>query len=266
MTTIKLKGLSVEEVKRLVPPSTILLGYRGSVAHGTYTPSYGGSEHDDKDIMGVMIPGLSHYFGLHQYEHHEVMLKGSDGVVWDGVIYELRKYVRLLLKSNPNVLALLWLPEHLYIHVSEEGQELINNRDVFVTKQVYHSFVGYAHGQLHRMTHVNTSDLGARRKALIEKFGFDTKNAAHLIRLLRMGIEFLTDGDLHIVREDAAELKEIKSGEWPLGRVLEEADRLFVLAQEAYVKSPLPPKPNYGMAEKLLIDILYRKCHQEKRG
>ena len=253
---MKLKGLPNEQMSEIVPSGVILLGYRGSVAHGTYSPSYGNSEHDDKDIMGVMIQPIEHYFGLGRQDHHDRMIIGQDGVTWDSVIYEVRKYISLLLKSNPNVLSLLWLPEHLYIHISKEGQKLIDNRNIFVSKQAYHSFVGYANGQLHRMTHVNTSDLGAKRKRLIARFGYDTKNASHLIRLLRIGIEFLTDGELHIVREDASELKEIKNGEWPLEKVLKEADRLFALAQEAYVRSPLPLQPDQKKAEELLVEIL----------
>jgi len=52
--------------------------------------------------------------------------------------------------------------------------------------------------------------MGAKRKSLVEKFGYDTKNAAHLILLLRMGIEFLSVGVLHVKRHDAQELLEIK--------------------------------------------------------
>jgi len=256
---IKLKGLSQGQIHDLLPDGIVLLGYRGSVAHGTYTPSYGGSEHDDKDIMGVMIAPIETYLGLQEFKQRERTITGSDGVVWDSVVYEIRKYVRLLLKSNPNVLSLLWLPEHLYIYVSEMGQELINHRNMFLTKQAYHSYVGYSKGQLHRMTHINTSDLGAKRKELVRKFSFDCKNGAHLIRLLRMGIEFLTDGEMHIVREDAAELKEIKNGEWSLEKVLKESDRLFALAQEAYIHSPLPPKPDREGAERLLVKLLSKQ-------
>ena len=100
----------------------------------------------------------------------EYQLFSNYGRLGKTSVYEIRKYVKLLLKSNPNVLSLLWLPEHLYIYVSEIGQELINHRDLFLTKQAYHSYVGYSKGQLHRMTHINTSDLGAKRKALVKKF------------------------------------------------------------------------------------------------
>ena len=252
----KLKGLTRGQCDEIAPRGAILVGYRGSVAHGTYTPTYDKSEHDDKDIMGVFLGPLEHYLGLTQVKTQEKMIRGKDGVLWDSVFYELRKFISLLLKSNPNVMSLLWLPEHLYIHVSPIGQKLIDNRDIFASKQAYHSYSGYAYSQLKRMTHVNSSDLGAKRKELVARFGFDTKNAGHLIRLLREGIEFLTDGEIHVVREDASELKEIKNGEWTLEAVVTQATRLFDLAQKAYINSPLPPKPDFHKAEGLLAGIL----------
>src|SRR6185369_17173804 len=76
--------------------------------------------------------------------------------------------------------------------------------------------------------------MGDKRRGLVERFGYDTKNAAHLIRILRMGIEFLTEGTLYVEREDKQELLNIKQGLWTLDEVKAEAERLFALAQEAY--------------------------------
>jgi uncharacterized protein len=98
--------------------------------------------------------------------------------------------------------------------------------------------------------------MGAKRKELVRRFGYDCKNAAHLIRLLRMGIEFLIEGELHVSRDDSEQLLSIKRGEWTLDKVKEEAERLFALAQEAYVSSPLPPKPDTARAEKLCMEIV----------
>ncbi len=55
--------------------------------------------------------------------------------------------------------------------------------------------------------------MGEKRRELVRRVGYDAKNAAHLIRLLRMGIEFLTEGTLYVERADAAELLSIKRGE-----------------------------------------------------
>jgi hypothetical protein len=98
--------------------------------------------------------------------------------------------------------------------------------------------------------------MGQKRRELVRRVGSDAKNAAHLIRLLRMGIEFLTEGTLHVERADATELLDIKRGAWPLEKVKSEAERLFQLAQEAYVRSSLPPEPDRERAERLCVEMI----------
>ena len=98
--------------------------------------------------------------------------------------------------------------------------------------------------------------MGKKRRELVRRVGYDAKNASHLIRLLRMGIEFLTEGTLHIERADSAELLDIKRGDWPLEKVKAEAERLFQLAQEAYVRSTLPPEPDRERAERLCVAMI----------
>ena len=165
--------------------------------------------------------------------------------------------MKLLIKGNPNVLSFLWLPQNLYLKVSDAGQMLIDNRDLFATKEVYHSFMGYARGQMHRMENLgSTRDLGAKRKELVKKFGYDTKNASHLIRLVRMCFEFLVDGNLKIQRKDAPELIDIKTGKWTLDQVKKEAQRLFNLVDEAYIKSPLPPTVDRDVASDLCYKMM----------
>jgi hypothetical protein len=98
--------------------------------------------------------------------------------------------------------------------------------------------------------------MGKKRRELVRRFGYDAKNAAHLIRLLRMGIEFLTEGQLYVERADAVELLDIKRGAWPLEKVKAEAERLFQLAQEAYVRSSLAPEPDRERAERLCVEMI----------
>jgi hypothetical protein len=100
--------------------------------------------------------------------------------------------------------------------------------------------------------------MGERRMALVERFGFDCKNASHLIRLLRMGIEFLRDGELIVDRGgyDAAELLAIKRGEWSLERVKAEAARLFIRAEETQDRSTLPVKPDEKHVNELCMQIV----------
>jgi uncharacterized protein len=233
---------------------TVLAGYRGSIAHGTH-----GTEIDDVDVMGVYIPRAEHYFGL--FNSPEGVERGpTDDNKYDFVLYEFRKFIRLCFQANPNVLCMLWLNPTHYLVWDEVGQELIAMRDKFLSKQLYHSFGGYAHGQLKRMTHGNYDGyMSKKRRARYEKHGYDCKNASHMIRLLRMGIEVLTTGELVVLRPDASELLGIKNGEWNLHRVQAEADRLRALLDEAFVRSPLPTQPDRGGIEQWAVATLKRK-------
>lgn len=312
MQKIELKGLSPEQVDRLLPEGLISLCWRGSVAHGMYVPKSDPDSIDDKDVMGVYIGALEHYLGFGRRDVYE-QWEGE----WDCVFYELRKFVGLLLNCNPNVLSLLWLKPNGIIYESELGERLRRHRDLFVTKKAYHSFSGYAHAQFKKMISFNqeaqalmqqledqltafginpeTCDaghslrtldgqpfvgattemmevvkryrgerrryysggyMGQKRRELVRRVGYDAKNAAHLIRLLRMGIEFLTEGTMHVERVDAPELLDIKRGAWPLEKVKAEAERLFQLSQEAYVRSSLPPEPDRDRAERLCVEMI----------
>src|SRR5262245_35854028 len=131
-----------ERVAELLPDNLILLGYRGSIAHEMYIPQADSHGIDDKDLMGVYVGPLEHYLGFGRDEVKEKFI-GE----WDAVSYEIRKFISLLLKCNPNVLSLLWLPDRHLIYEHELGRYLRDNRSVFVSKAAYHSFSGYAYGQ-----------------------------------------------------------------------------------------------------------------------
>ena len=224
---------------------SILIGYRGSISHGLYVPQSNVDSIDDKDIMCIYIPNKEYYLGLNQYSS-----KGTKEIKYkeyDIVIYEFRKFISLLCKGNPNVLSMLYLDKSHYIKVTNEGRMILKARNLFVSKQVYHSFVGYAYGQLHRMTHTAFKGyMGEKRKQLVNKYGYDVKNASHLIRLLKMGIEFLIEGKLYVKRKDSHELLAIKRGEWSLDKVKSRADELFSNINVAYTKSTLPNEVSKG--------------------
>lgn len=245
--------------RRNIPEDWVILhAWRGSIAHGMYEPSNQPGSVDDRDTMAVVIPDNTYYYGLNEFGSRgtKEFMEGE----WDIVVYELQKVMRLLEKGNPNVLSLLWLPDNLYIKRSEVGENLILNRDVFSGRHVYHSFAGYANAQLHKMEHgAFNGYMGEKRKGLVEKYGYDTKNAAHLIRLLRMAIEFLRDGRLIVDRGgyDATELLDIKHGSWSLEKVKREAERLFRRAEDAYDRSTLPPVPDHEVINELCTNYIY---------
>lgn len=230
---------------------SILIGHVGSHSHGTYLPAKKGGI-DDIDIQGVVVPPKEYYLGLKQWENLNVWVDE-----YDIVMYEARKFMKLLLKNNPNVLGLLWLEPNLYVKKTSAGELLIKNRDIFSSKAAYKSFSGYAYSQFRKMEHCAFEGyMGEKRKALVREFGYDTKNAAHLIRLLRMGMEFLASGQLNVMRQDAGQLIDIKQGKYTLTEVKEMANKLFEKTEEAFIHSKLPNLPDTDKAEKILIEII----------
>lgn len=235
-------------------PSIALLGRRGSESHGTFVPSTDPNSIDDRDLMGICIPPDPWTLGLRSWEGAE-SIKG----VWDVVLYDFRKFVRLLCKQNPNVIGMLWLEPEDYLIVAPAGQLLIDNRDLFrVRGPAYDTFVGYAHSQLSKMHKLSFEGyMGDKRKALVTKHGFDTKNASHLVRLLHMGVEFLQTGEMRVRRTwDRQMLIEIKRGEWSLERVRSYADTLFFKMKEARGSSVLPEKLDDDAINALVVRVM----------
>lgn len=234
---------------------SILTAYRGSIAHGTYRPSTDPNSIDDKDIICIVIPPIEYYFGLQEF--------GSRGTKeikykeWDIVVYEIRKLVRMLEQGNPNVLSLLWTDKKHFLKTTKHSDFLISMRDHFVGKHIYKSFCGYAKSQMKKMTHTKFQGyMGEKRKQLVEKHGHDTKNGAHLIRLLRMCKEFLTNGKLFVERADAKELLDIKDGKWSLEKVVKEAERLHAIVFKLYSNSNLPERSNRRVMNNILTKII----------
>lgn len=78
------------------------------------------------------------------------------------------------------------------------------------------------------------------KAGLAERLGYEPKAAGHLIRLLRTAHEALSEGVIRVRRPDAAELLAIRSGEWPLQRVMDTAAALEAGLPEAERASRLP--------------------------
>lgn len=236
----------------------ILYAYRGSHAHGTYVPSSDPDSIDDIDTMGVFFYPLSYYFGVpgKAYKRTIEIWEGE----WDVVYYEISHFFRLLMKSNPNVMMMLFLRDQDYFVLEDFGREIIENKHLFCSKVAADTFIGYAESQLKKMTAFQacTGYLGAKRKRLIEKHGYDTKNASHCIRLLRMGCEFLKTGEMNVFRDDARELIDIKQGKWQLEKVQALAETLFADLNSLVQRSPLPDKPDVQGINDLLVSIMKR--------
>jgi len=77
------------------------------------------------------------------------------------------------------------------------------------------------------------------RSALEELHGYDTKHAAHLIRLMRMGIEILDEGVVKVMRPDAQELLDIRKGKYTYDELSDEFYALESQINSLYETSSL---------------------------
>lgn len=222
----------------------ILRVYAGSHSYGTNTKD------SDEDFRGIAIPPASYLLGLDEWEQNE----RKDP---DTVIYSLKKFVKLALGNNPNILDALFVAKNHVLFINDVGQELRELRYDFLSKQVYKTYGGYAYAQLQKMVKVDKQAEG-KRLATIEKYGYDTKNAMHLIRLLKMGIEILTEGEVNVLRHDNRELMDIRNGKYKREEIESEAKRLQDLLDAAYVHTSLPPKPNYDKVNAWVTDAQWR--------
>lgn len=151
--------MTIEEIKALIQTPSydflrknehlgdhiIFLTLGGSHAYGTNTDT------SDVDIRGCALNSGSDLLGLTNFE--QVVNTETDTTV-----YAFNKLVSLLLNCNPNTIELLGCkPEH-YFKITPIGQEMIDNRKLFLSKRAVNSFGGYATQQLRRLENAIARD------------------------------------------------------------------------------------------------------------
>lgn len=118
---------------------TIYMTRHGSHAYGTSLPT------SDVDIRGIFVAPKVYYLGATK------IIEQVDQREPDLCIFELRKFLRLAAEANPNVLELLFTDPEDHIIEHKLARTLIDNRQIFITRRVKHTFHGYAHAQMKRI-------------------------------------------------------------------------------------------------------------------
>ena len=115
---------------------------RGSQLYNTALPN----GQSDTDYGGVYIADTDILLGLSA--NYEPQISDEKH---DTTYYELGRWVELLMKANPNALESLFVPEDKIIgDVHPAIQLIIDNRDLFLTKEAIKSTSGYAYSQVKR--------------------------------------------------------------------------------------------------------------------
>lgn len=229
---------------------TIILAPTGSYAYGTNT------EESDKDFKGVCIPPIDYYLGLESFNEYNNSggknFKNTKDDV-DVNIIHINKFVKDAMQGVPNNIEILFVRREDYLKITSLGQKLIDNRHLFLSKQIKNKFGGYAYSQIQKLK--NKKSNGTGRQDLIDKHGYDTKFFMHSVRLLTSAIEILETGDFSTYRPNRQFLLDCRNGKYSFEEALEIVEYYDNKLKVAIEKSELPSKPNYKKINQLLIEI-----------
>lgn len=96
-----------------------------------------------------------------------------------------------------------------------------------------------------------------KRAELEKKFGYDTKHAMHLVRLMRMCREILEKGEVVVKRPDREELLGIRNGVWAYDELTEWAEKQDKELTDIYETSnAIPHSPSIHRASELCMELV----------
>ena len=249
--------------KDIAITNTILRVLVGSQAYGI---SVDDGKPSDRDEKGVCIEPLEVFMGFNgfeQYEyrsaveregHHQAKSQPGD---LDLVIYSLHKFLRLALKGNPQIMEMFFIKD--YVERNALGSMLQQLAPYIVSKQCGKAYLGYMQAQRMRLNG-ERGGKDVNRPELVEKYGYDTKYAMHVVRLGLQGIELLQTGHLvlPLPEEQRGYLLGVRRGQFTLPEVLEKAQSLETRLKELLNgDSPLPDQPDQKHVEEWMIDTYW---------
>lgn len=249
-------ALSLLAERRQIPLRDIyVIAEVGSTAHGISNPDMG----EDFDCTAIWIPTLPQLIwpgtGDSWGGRESAMVRTrSDGERSgpgdiDINLYTLRHFAGLLLKGNPSVLAAVFSPSQHY-PTSPQGEtfrhmQLVTLAQMAASKAAGYAFLGYMDQQMERWRG-ERGQKNVSRPELVERYGFDTKYAGHILRLGYQGIEFLTTGaiTMPMPEDQAAIIRCVRTGGFTEAEALAECDSIREMLQRTLKTTYLSEKPD----------------------
>ena len=192
-------------------------------------------EGSDVDRRGIYIPPAELEWSIYGVPE-QIESPEREECYW-----ELKKFLVLALKANPNILECLFTP--MIEQRSEIADVLLARRHIFLSKLVYQTYNGYVMSQFKRLE----QDLRATGDV-------KWKHAMHLIRLLLQGISVLTEAHVPVrVSEHREALLAIRDGSQGWDEVNTWRLSLHREFELAFQSTSLPDSPDYAEANRLLV-------------
>lgn len=356
---IDLEPLFKKSNLKFLKPNLIFATLYGSRAYGTHRPD------SDIDVRGIVLEPKEVLLGV--IENFEQAIFNEP---LDCTFFGFRKFIRLAIENNPNILEIIFTDPSDHIFKNNFGQSLLDIRESFLSKKCRYSLGGYGFQQLKRLKihrqwilrgeiekpkredfglpsfeklipenqlleiesqiktklenwvidttgmenfaaikfneeledillelKINSEEyinyasraLGLNdnltyafqkerayksslrdyrnweewklnrnksRHEIEEKFGYDCKNAMHLVRLFTECKEILTEHKLKVRRPDAEFLLEIRNGKFSYDELIDWANKQDKELDELYKTSTLQKEPNRIKINNFVIEML----------
>lgn len=238
----------------------------GSTAYGVTEDT------SDLDIYGYCIPSKSDIFPyldkvfgfddvsvFKNYQQHHIFDQdalGGKGREYDFTINNIVRYFRLCRDCNPNMIDSLFVPQSCIIHSTKISEMVRNERHLFLSKEMWPRFKGYAFSQLHK-SKGKKPQKGSKRDKLRERYGYDNKFLYHVVRLLSEAEYILLHNDLDLQEKGRREhMKAIRRGEVSEEDIRKWASEKEIQLEKLYHSSTLPLTPDVNKIRKLLLHCL----------
>lgn len=207
------------------------LALAGSRAHGTQVPE------SDLDWRGVAIPPVDVCHDLWSRFDFFTPPKG-EAKQPDLEINSLQRFMNLAGRGVMGILEQLFLPEDCYILKGYGLPQLIQNRNLFLSRRIAKAVEG---------------NVKQFKSKLVNKW--NPKAAMDIVRLLKTGTEVL-QGKPWMVRRHHEELMPIRLGLRTEVSVLEEILDLEAAFSVAALTSPLPADPDPKSLSRIYRELL----------
>lgn len=216
----------------------------------------------DNDEMAIYIDSPESVLGFLPQREDYVWRTAGNGERsgpedTDLISYSLKKYLKLATNGNPTMLLPLFAPDYMLLNCTKEGQELRAMRSHFLSQKAVHRFLGYMRSQKERMLGQSKRHV-PNRPELIEKYGYDTKYAAHALRLSLQGLEIAQFGTLSLPMraDDREHVLAVRRGEFSREEVVQICDQLQAETLRI-VEDPtcsLQPEPNIPLITEWAVE------------
>lgn len=138
-------------LQKIAEENCILKIRSGSHLYGTSLPT------SDEDFVGIFMAPVEYILGMNSVEEVDLSVKSKDDAgkntseAVDAKLYEFRRFCKLAVQNNPNIIEILFVNEPNIIVINNIGRELLNMAKTFPCKEASRGFLGYAKAQKHKM-------------------------------------------------------------------------------------------------------------------